>query len=137
MLMYYIVCPLSDRYGTSEHVKSFVALFRNVGDGSVVPSKQDSIHCRNYIMLMVTIAHACRASNIQNITLKDLDNVFEDKEYVGAKIINSVRYKTSMLYGAKKIVISGYHFTNIEIFVKYMRQYLVTDSHLPKHMRYV
>ena len=103
----------------------------------MVPTKQDAIHCRNYIMLMVTIANACRSTNLKNITLKDLDEATEDSEFVGARIVQSSRYKTSMLYGSKKIVISIAHFKNIGTFVKHMRQYLISDTHFPKHMRQV
>ena len=65
------------KYGQSQHVQGLLSVFSSLTLTSPPSqdksSKQTHIHCRNYLMMMLTMANACRASNIMNITLYDLN----------------------------------------------------------------
>ena len=93
----------TEKYGNSEHVQRIIKLF-NSKDAFI--SLDDARHCRNFIMYMITTANACRSSNIVNITLHDIQEATTDENFIGAKVIKSRRYKTSMLYGTKIILLS-------------------------------
>ena len=50
--------------------------------------------------------HAARSSNLQNMTIYDLEEAKEDKDY-DAMCVRSLQYKTSLLYGGKIAVWKG------------------------------
>lgn len=77
-----------------------VKLLDALGDGHhVVITRNEAIHVRDYIMLMLAMVIAARSSNLKKITLKNYMNA-ENEEYVCYLIRNS-HYKTSFLYGDK------------------------------------
>ena len=74
------------QYGQSRHVQGLLKIFSNLHESNV--QKQSAVQCRNYLMLMLTISNACRASNLMNITLYDLTQALADEEYFGAKVMD-------------------------------------------------
>ena len=84
-------------------------------------STEQAIECRNYLMFMLCVTNALRASNLINITLADVANAKHDEEF-NAMVISSSKYKTSMLYG-KKIL-----YKQITKFMFYFRPKLANES---------
>ena len=83
-----------------------------------VPSKLEVIDVRDYLMIMICLMNATRASNLINMTVGDVEKAYQDESYPNAFCILSTRYKTSMLYGAKIIVVDQPLKTELEIFIK-------------------
>jgi len=79
---------------------------------------------------MLVMMNACRASNIQNLTLDDMDKSTVEKEFPTFKIINQTRYKTSFVYGIKAIVIPADLFGQLETYVRKIRPILVKDREI-------
>ena len=78
-------------------------IFRALNDdpNSVEMTKALAIMLRNNTMFMMNMANATRASNIINVTIKDLKEAQPLEEYNGAYGMKSTKYKTSLLYGTK------------------------------------
>lgn len=90
-------------------------------------STEQAIECRNYLMFMLCITNALRASNLINITLADVANAKHDEEF-NAMVISSPKYKTSMLYGKKMIVCSEPLFKQLTKYMFYLRPKLAHES---------
>ena len=65
-------------------------------------------------MVSLTYFNYLRASNLMNITLADVISMKPYNEIDGAHVITNTKYKTSMIYGAKMILISATHAEQIE-----------------------
>lgn len=87
-------------------------------------NREDALGCRNYLMFMLCITNALRASNLINLTIADIKNAVHDAEF-DAMVIKSAKYKTSMLYGKKCIVVSEQLLSYIMKFCTYLRPMLV------------
>ena len=117
----------TNQYGCSEHVQ----MIRSWLDGLVELQKSEFHLCiaaRNYLIVMLTLANATRASNIINITLTDVMQAKADEEYFNAMVMSSPYYKTSMLYGEKKLVISRDIYKQILAYEKYCRPVIMGKS---------
>lgn len=89
------------KYGNSDFVIRLVKLLNAVGESqSIKITRYEAIHVRDHIMYMMALMNAARTSNLMNITLEDLNQAEENKEFDCFQIRNSV-YKTSLLYGDK------------------------------------
>ena len=87
-------------------------------------------------MFLTFIGNAARASNIQNMTIKDMKKGTEDEEYE-AICVRSCRYKTSLLYGEKKLLFGKDLFDQIKYYTENLRQLLCKDAKLEDHKRYL
>ena len=65
-------------------------------------------------MVSLTYFNYLRAPNLMNITLADVISMKPYNEIDGAHVITNTKYKTSMIYGAKMILISATHAEQIE-----------------------
>lgn len=90
-------------------------------------STEQAIECRNYLMFMLCVTNALRASNLINITLADVANAKHDEEF-NAMVISSSKYKTSMLYGKKMIVCSQPLYKQLTKFMIYFRPKLANEN---------
>ena len=54
-------------YGRSKHVQGLMSVFSGLANKQGDVPKQTAIHCRNYLMLMLTMSNACQASNLMNV----------------------------------------------------------------------
>ena len=88
--------------------------------------------CRNYLMAMICITNATRASNLINLTLQDLKEAKHDAEF-DALCILSKKYKTSLLYGRKAIVLPEELYGQLSNFVTHLRPRIAdaSDATLP------
>ena len=76
---------------------------------------------------MITFGNACRASNLINITIEDFENDKKDNTY-DAWSISSTNFKTSLLYGEKKILLGDDLYTHAGNFKKFLRHKITTDN---------
>ena len=90
-------------YGRSRHVQKLV----NVANKEKKEhfSKSFAIQFRDYLITTMTITNGLRASNIINLSLKDILEAKTVKGYEGHKVITNSNYKTSTIYGEKFIVL--------------------------------
>ena len=73
------------------------------------------------MMVMIVLCNAARASNIFNITLAHVLAAEADAEYKGAMVLRSKKYKTSMLYGTKLLLLGKDIFVYLNKYIKYCR----------------
>ena len=94
-------------YGSSKHIKELNADLHSLTTNpkSVKLSKQKAIDVRDYLMVSLTYFNCFRPSNLMNITLADISRMKPHNEIDGAHVITNTKYKTSMIYGAKMILI--------------------------------
>ena len=59
---------------------------------------------RNYLLVILTITNAARASNLINITAEEVTSATKHKEISGW-VFKSTCYKTSIIYGTKCMVV--------------------------------
>ena len=79
-----LLTPLDcEQYGTSKHVKQVREMLNNVLVNDRTFSVTDTINIRNYLMFMIAIGNATRASNLINMTLYDVEHSYKDEEYPG------------------------------------------------------
>ena len=64
------------------------------------------MHIRDYIILTLHYTNSLRASNVTNITLKEVLSAEKDKETKEAFIFKNEMYKVSLIYGSKLILAS-------------------------------
>lgn len=121
----------------SEFVQTELQYVRSLVKGSVGADKEHAVAVRNIIMVQVCLMNACRASNLQNITLLDVDDAKEDVDFPGSWNIKSTRYKTSMLYGTKMITLTADLYGLLKYFVSLLRPVLVDDKMLASERRYL
>ena len=57
---------------------------------------------RNFLMALITIINATRASNLINMKVSDINGATMDENLTGF-VFTSKKYKTSIIYGAKAI----------------------------------
>ena len=125
--------------GKSSVVRKIVSNLNGIDEvSSPNYSLEDAIECRNYLMFMLCVTNALRASNLINMTISDMTNAVYDKEF-DATVIKSLKYKTSMLYGQKSIVCSEEIYGQLQKFVTFFRpKFLITeDDSLPLDQRKV
>jgi len=75
----------------------------NLQNGTLKPgniTKSDIINIRNYLIVILCIINAARASNIINTTVADVEAATQGSEFPGW-CFKSKKYKTSMIYGTK------------------------------------
>ena len=126
------------RYFKSDHVKKTVKLLdRLLNEEEVEISYYQACHARNYLSIVLTTVNALRASNLINMTLADLDAHQTHENFTFAKCIKSKKYKTSLLYGTKIILVANHVFDQLEVFVKKIRPVLIKDENLPQSQRHL
>jgi len=91
------------RYGNSPHIQSVIRQLENLQNGTLKPgniTKSDIINIRNYLIVILCIINAARASNIINTTVADVEAATQGSEFPGW-CFKSKKYKTSMIYDTK------------------------------------
>jgi len=107
--------------GKSLVVKQIISHLNGIDDVTAGNyTLEHAMQCRNYLMFMLCITNALRASNLINMTVEDITKAVYDKEF-DALVIKSTRYKTSILYGRKSIVCSEELYGQLQKFVTYFR----------------
>ena len=70
------------------------------------------------------------------MTIYDLEEAREDKDY-DAMCVRSLQYKTSLLYGEKKLLFGKDLFKQLQYYVKNLRHLLTQDDHIESNKRFV
>ena len=118
------------KYGSSEFVKDTVDVLNklDVEGEQVKTNLQDAVNVRDHLMLTLTYINALRASNLINITLKEIQAAKQHDEQ-DALVFKNNKYKTSLIYGAKVILAPTLTNHHIQLYIKYLRPSLILDSH--------
>jgi len=112
-------------YGESDKLKEIVDVLQTK-DGKLY-SQQQAVLCRNHLMVMLAFGNAARASNLINITLADVDNATKEIDF-DAWSFSSCNYKTSLLYGEKKMYLAEDLMEEVKVFVKCLRPKITDDA---------
>ena len=91
-----------DKYFNSKHVKEVRKKLLNL---DYLPTKVDVVDARDYLLIMICMFNATRASNLINMMCSDVDGMVQDATFPDAWCFKSDRYKTSLLYGTKVIIV--------------------------------
>ena len=71
------------------------------------------------------------------ITLCDVDNATKDKTLGEAYLIKNKKYKVSIIYGAKVLLLSKDIYHQLQLYIKYIRPMFITDQNRAQKGRYV
>ena len=117
-------------YGSFKHIKELNEDLHSLitSPKSDKLSKQKAIDVRDYLMVSLTYFNCFRASNLMNITLADISRMKPHNEIDGAHVITNTKYKTSMIYGAKIILISTTHVEQIQLCIEHLRPFVSKDD---------
>jgi hypothetical protein len=85
---------------------------------------------------MTVTGNGARASNLQNITIYDLNSAEIDEEF-DAVCVRSSMYKTSLLYGEKKLLFGRDLFKQITFYVENLRPMITKDELEEDHKRFL
>ncbi|XP_047134149.2 uncharacterized protein LOC124812107 [Hydra vulgaris] len=102
-------------YYNSKHVVNIQKL---LGSASVKPTISEAIDIRDYLMINICFWNATRSSNLMNICLGDITNAYQNEEFPDVYCINSDRYKTSMIYRTKIMVVDDVLLDNINVYIE-------------------
>ena len=69
-------------------------------------------------MVSLTYFNCLRASNLMSITLEDMGKIKPNDEIDRAHVLKNKKYKTSMLCGAKIILLSQTHLQQIKLYIE-------------------
>ena len=111
------------RYGRSKHIQDVIQKLEKLHDGVVDAkdyTKIEVTHVRNFIMVILCITNAARASNLMKITIDDVKNA-RPHEDLNAHVFKSSKYKTSIIYGSKMMVVPNDLYPIILQFVEKLR----------------
>ena len=126
------------QYGCSIHVILVCQKFKEiVDDPDTFSTFQDAIDMRNYLMVTICIVNCLRASNLMNMTIYDFQQAKSDAEIKGAYRFYNNKYKTSLVYGEKVILVSESLYDQIKTFITYVRPILTDDKFRSAKLRYI
>ena len=125
-------------YGSSDFVKDNVDILTKLDrEGEEAKTTlQDAIDIRDHLMLSLTFINALRASNLMNITLKEVQAAKKHGE-LDALVFKNNKYKTSLIYGAKIVLVPTLTYHHIQLYVKFLRPMILLDSHRALRDRYL
>ena len=126
------------KYGSSDYVKDIVELLSKVDkDGEEAHiSLKDALDVRDHLILTLAFINALRASNIINITVKEVQAAKKHTEFE-AFVFKNNKYKTSLIYGEKIILVPALTYHHIKLYLKYLRPLILLDSHRALRDRYL
>ena len=125
-------------YGSSDFVKDNVDILTKLdreGEEAKI-TLQDAIDIRDHLMLSLTFINALRASNLMNITLKEVQAAKKHGE-LDAFVFKNNKYKTSLIYGAKIILVPTLTYHHVQLYIKFLRPTILLDSHRALRDRYL
>ena len=107
-------------YGRSDHIQKVIKRLDNLQNGTldiqIMPIK-DLTEIRDYLMTNLVVINGARASNIMNIETKHVLESTYDEEYE-AYVFKSTKYKTSLVYGAKIMVLPRDLYNSLKTFIE-------------------
>lgn len=72
-----------------------------------------------------------------DISLADIEKINKHDKIDGAYVLTNERYKTSMIYGAKIILLDEIHLQQIKAYIDVFRQCVTKDDDKPSYLRYL
>ena len=124
-------------YGNSNHVQQLEkALELRKGNTTSHCSKKLAISIRNHLILRLCMANACRASNITNVTIEDVLAATSSDDFPNARVIYNWKYKTSLIYGKKAIVMDTGLWNQLVTYLESIRPTIASDDTKKNHLRY-
>ena len=100
----------------------------NHSSKTVTINKQKAIEVRDYLMVSLTYFNCLRASDLESITLEDVGKIKPNDKIDRTHVLKNKKYKTSMLYGAKIILLSQTHLQKIKFYIENIRPYVTKDD---------
>lgn len=82
---------------------------------------------RNFLMALICIINATRASNLINILVEDVKKATLDQDLSGF-VFNSTKYKTSIIYGSKAIWLPYDIYHCLLAYITHFRPYITPSS---------
>ena len=126
------------QHGCSIHVILVCQKFKDiVDDPDTFVTFQDAIDMRNYLLVTICIVNCLRVSNLMNMTIYDFQQANSDAEINGAYRFYNNKYKTSLVYGEKVILVSESLHDQIKTFITYVRPTLTDDKFRSAKLRYI
>ena len=118
------------QYGSSEFVMDIIDVMNKLdNEGEEFKATlQDAVNVRDHLMLMLTFINALWASNLINITLREVQSAKQHQE-LDALVFKNNKYKSSLIYSAKIILVPTLTYKHIQLYVKYLRPTLILDSY--------
>ena len=117
------------QYGSSEQVILVCQKFNEIfDDPETFVSFQDAIDMRNYLIVTICIVNCLRASNLMYMTIFDFQQAKIDAEIKGAYRFYNHKYKVSLVYGGKVILVSESLYDQIKTYITYVRPILTDDK---------
>ncbi|XP_066924389.1 titin homolog isoform X3 [Clytia hemisphaerica] len=114
-------------YGQAPQIQDIVDVLNNINDNnSHHYSQKDAVAARNHLMVMITMGNAARASNLINLCQQEVNNAELEEEF-DAYAISSINYKTSLLYGVKKLLLGKDLFQQLNNYIKHLRPKITCD----------
>ena len=91
------------QYSSSEFVKDVIDNMNKLdNEGEEFKTTlQHAVNVRDHLMLLLTFINALRASNLINITLREVQSATQHQE-LDALVFKNTKYKTSLIYGASQ-----------------------------------
>lgn len=91
------------QYSSSEFVKDVIDNMNKLdNEGEEFKTTlQHAVNVRDHLMLLLTFINALRASNLINITLREVQSATQHQE-LDALVFKNNKYKTSLIYGASQ-----------------------------------
>ena len=126
------------QYGCSDHVIHVCKQLQEVlDDPETFISFHEAIDIRNYLMLNICIVNCLRASNLINMTIHDFQQAKKDNEIQGAYRFYNNKYKTSLVYGEKVILVSDTLHDQMNSYITHVRPIITDDKFRSAKLRYI
>ena len=98
---------------------------------------QDAIDVRNHLMLTMAFINVLKASNLINVSFKEINSVKKHEELTDAYMFKNHKYKTSLIHGAKIVLVDSMMYHHIQLYIKFLRPLLILDGHRALKDKYV
>ncbi|XP_066934202.1 uncharacterized protein [Clytia hemisphaerica] len=120
-------------YGGAPQIQETVSILNEINkDNSHQYSQKEAVCARNHLMVIITVGNAARASNLINLSVEDVENAVREEEF-DAFAIASINYKTSLLYGIKKLLLGNDLLQQLKNFIEYLRPKITINDPADKH----
>ena len=91
---------------------------------------------RNYLIFVYCATNALRSSNIIEMTLENFNKATKMPDsFPKGRVIKSIHYKTSFLYGEKGVCIAEEIYVQSIIYKDYLQRLFMSDDKLPESER--
>ena len=123
-------------YGCSDHITSVCKQLQEILDNpETFILFHEALDIRNYLVVNICIVNCLRASNLINMTIHDFRQAKRDNKIQGAYRSYNNKYKTSLLYGEKVILVSDSLYNQMKMYITYVRPIITDDKFRSAELR--